>query len=120
MDKLKGRPGKASADTRLSDLGISYDQSSQWQKLGAISQAHFDTALEHVEKNAVENFFQYPIIDLSLMAMCPAAFEVAVFPVPGLRGRPKATRGASRSAPKARADEASSSTAGDFSADTDN
>jgi uncharacterized protein (DUF4415 family) len=37
MDKLNGRPKKGSTDTRLSDLGISHDQSSQWQKLGALA-----------------------------------------------------------------------------------
>lgn len=33
MPKLSGRPKKASHDTTLSDLGISRDQSSRWQKL---------------------------------------------------------------------------------------
>jgi hypothetical protein len=34
--KLAGRSKKASTDTRLSDVGISYDQFSRWQKLAAV------------------------------------------------------------------------------------
>jgi hypothetical protein len=45
MPKANGRPEKASTATRLSDLGITYDQSSQWQKLGAMSQKDFDCAI---------------------------------------------------------------------------
>jgi hypothetical protein len=43
----KGQPGKerSSETTLLSDLGITKDQSSQWQKLGAISQKDFDLAI---------------------------------------------------------------------------
>jgi hypothetical protein len=42
MEKLKGRPEKASDATRLSDLGISYDQSSQGQKLAAVLDSVLD------------------------------------------------------------------------------
>jgi hypothetical protein len=45
MEKLKGRPKKACPEGRLSDLGVSRDQSSNWQKLGDILQADFDAAL---------------------------------------------------------------------------
>jgi hypothetical protein len=43
----KGQPKKekSSETTLLSDLGISRDQSAQWQKLGAISQREFDIAI---------------------------------------------------------------------------
>jgi hypothetical protein len=45
MDMLKGRPGKASTSTRLSDLGISHDQSSTWQKLAGVPEDLFEQAL---------------------------------------------------------------------------
>src|ERR1700757_3738433 len=50
MPKAKaGRPpsnGKSvDRDDRLSDLGITKDQSSQWQKLGALPQREFDLAI---------------------------------------------------------------------------
>ena len=49
-DKAKGgRPSKEnpSTETRglLKDLGITYDQSSQWQRLGAMPQKDFDYAI---------------------------------------------------------------------------
>ena len=44
------RPGKASDATTLSDLGITRDQSSQWQKLAAVPEAQFETALAGPEK----------------------------------------------------------------------
>jgi N6-adenosine-specific RNA methylase IME4 len=37
-----GRPTKASTDTRLSDLGISWDQSSKWQRIGALPDAAYE------------------------------------------------------------------------------
>lgn len=46
MDKLKGRPGKASDATTLSDLGLSRDQSSQWQKLADVPEDEFEEALD--------------------------------------------------------------------------
>lgn len=45
MPKVNGRPEKASTETTLSDLGITRDQSSQWQKLGALPQKEFDLAI---------------------------------------------------------------------------
>jgi hypothetical protein len=56
MDKAKGgRPTETPRVDRgvsetLSDLGISYDQSSQWQKLGAVPQDKFDRALDEAER----------------------------------------------------------------------
>ena len=41
-----GRPKKASTDTRLSDVGISYDQSSPRQKLAAVPKEIFEHAVQ--------------------------------------------------------------------------
>jgi hypothetical protein len=41
-----GRPKKASTDTRLSDVGISYDQSSPRQKLAAVPEEIFEHAVQ--------------------------------------------------------------------------
>lgn len=43
MDKLKGRPEKASTPTRLSDLGITHDQSYRWQRLARVPTEEFLT-----------------------------------------------------------------------------
>lgn len=45
MDKLKGRPPKAFQGGRLSDLGVSEKQSSQWQQLAAVPVEQFEAAL---------------------------------------------------------------------------
>jgi hypothetical protein len=37
-----GRPKNASTNTRLSDVRISYDQSSRWQKRAAVSEEIFE------------------------------------------------------------------------------
>lgn len=42
----RGRPAKTSNDTTLSDLGISRDQSSQWQKLATIPDEEFEADLK--------------------------------------------------------------------------
>ena len=42
MPKAKGGQKHASTDTRLSDVGISYDQSLRWQKLAAVSEEKFE------------------------------------------------------------------------------
>jgi hypothetical protein len=44
MPKLKGRPKKGSTDTRLSDLGVSEDQSSRWQQLADVLEEEFEVA----------------------------------------------------------------------------
>jgi hypothetical protein len=41
----KGRPTEASSDTRLSDWGISWDQSSKWQRVASLSDNEFEAAL---------------------------------------------------------------------------
>jgi hypothetical protein len=41
----RGRPAKMSGDTTLSDLHISRDQSSDWQRLAAIPDDEFEAAL---------------------------------------------------------------------------
>jgi hypothetical protein len=43
--ELMGRPRKVSDATTLSDLGITRDQSSQWQKLAAGTQPQFEAPL---------------------------------------------------------------------------
>lgn len=45
MEKLRGRPEKASPATTLSDLGVSRDQSSKWQKLASIAEDDFEASL---------------------------------------------------------------------------
>jgi hypothetical protein len=50
MEKLKGRPAKASSDTRLSDLGISHDQSSKWQRLADVPDEQFEAAVAGQDK----------------------------------------------------------------------
>lgn len=45
MDRAKGRPEKVSRRTTLSDVGISRDQSSRWQKLGAVPDETFEREL---------------------------------------------------------------------------
>jgi hypothetical protein len=44
--KRNGRPKKASTDTGLSNVDISYDQSSRWQKLAAISAEIFEREVQ--------------------------------------------------------------------------
>ena len=44
--KRDGRPKNASTDTGLSDVDISYDQSSRWQKLAAISEEIFEREVQ--------------------------------------------------------------------------
>jgi hypothetical protein len=45
MEMLRGRPEKASSATRLSALGITYDQSSRWQRLARSYEDQFERAL---------------------------------------------------------------------------
>jgi hypothetical protein len=54
MDKLTGRPEKASSATRLSDLGITYDQSSRWQALAKVEVDRFDSMLKKCDKGQEE------------------------------------------------------------------
>lgn len=50
MDLKAGRPEKSSTDTRISDLGVSYDQSSKWQQLAAVPEEDFEAALSGPDK----------------------------------------------------------------------
>jgi hypothetical protein len=65
MEKLKGRPHKASNVTMLSDLGITRDQSSQWQRLADVSDEQFELALARSDKpttNGIINRTAAPVI----------------------------------------------------------
>ena len=44
--KRDGRPKKASTDAGLSDVGISYDQFSRWQKLAAVPEEIFERQMQ--------------------------------------------------------------------------
>ena len=44
--KRAGRPKNASTDAGLSDVGISYDQFSRWQKLAAVPEEHFERQMQ--------------------------------------------------------------------------
>ena len=44
--KRDGRPKKASTDAGLSDVGISYDQFSRWQKLAAVPEEIFEREVQ--------------------------------------------------------------------------
>ena len=44
--KRDGRPKNASTDTGLSDVDISYDQSSRWQKLAAVPEEIFERQVQ--------------------------------------------------------------------------
>ena len=45
IDSKNGRPQKGSAVTRLSDLGISFDESARWQKLAGMPRKAFEETL---------------------------------------------------------------------------
>jgi hypothetical protein len=47
---------ETTAGTRLADLGITRDQSSLWQKLGAMSQDEFDLAIGESVKSPTTKF----------------------------------------------------------------
>jgi hypothetical protein len=53
-EKLKGRPAKGSSATRLSDLGISADQSSKWQGLAKVSQEKFESMWNECDERGDE------------------------------------------------------------------
>ena len=44
--KRDGRPKKASTDAGLSDVGISFDQFSRWQKLAAVPEEIFERQMQ--------------------------------------------------------------------------
>ena len=44
--KRDGRPKKASTDAGLSDVGISFDQFSRWQKLAAVPEEIFERQVQ--------------------------------------------------------------------------
>jgi hypothetical protein len=44
--KRDGRPKNASTDTGLSDVDISHDQSSRWQKFAAVSEEVFEREVQ--------------------------------------------------------------------------
>lgn len=44
-DRATGRPEKVSQPTTLSDLGLTRDESSRYQKLAAMPEEHFETAI---------------------------------------------------------------------------
>lgn len=49
-----GRPKKASDDSTLSDLDITKDESSRWQRMAAIPEEAFDDHIEEVKTKAAE------------------------------------------------------------------
>lgn len=55
----QGRPNKTSSDPTLSDLGISRDQSSKWQKLAEIPKEEFEAMLARPEKPTTEGMLRW-------------------------------------------------------------
>jgi hypothetical protein len=51
MEKERGRPAKASRRATLSDLGVSRNQSSRWQKLADMPDEQFDRALSVADQH---------------------------------------------------------------------
>ena len=54
MEKLKGRPEKASHAARLSDLGLSYSDSSRWQAVASIPEDTFENHVAEVRSKSEE------------------------------------------------------------------
>jgi hypothetical protein len=61
-DKPRGNQYGRSDDTTLHNLGISKDQSSQWQKLAAVPEAQFESALAGPEKATTAGIISNPLI----------------------------------------------------------
>jgi hypothetical protein len=78
----EGRPTEASSDTRLSDWGVSWDQSSRSQRVASLSDDHNGApqALVGCHENGASTS---DLIEMTKIKECGGRVEVPATPVPG-------------------------------------